>query len=63
MAKTSESQLKANEKYNKANYEYFTVKARKGKRQELKDHALGLGKPLNTWILEAIEEKINRDKT
>lgn len=59
--KTSETQLKANAKHDKANFEYFTVKARKGKRNELKAHVDNISKPLNTWLLEAIEEKLQRD--
>ncbi len=59
--KTSDAQLKANAKHDKANFEYFTVKARKGKRNELKAHVEKLPKPLNTWLLEAIEEKLQRD--
>lgn len=59
--KTSDAQLKANVKHDKANFEYFTVKARKGKRIELKAHVESQSKPLNTWLLEAIEEKLQRD--
>lgn len=61
--KTSDAQLKANAKYDKANFEYFTVKARIGKRLEIKKHAESMGKPLNTWILAAIDEKMAYEKS
>ena len=59
---TSDSQLKANAKHDKKNFEYFTVKARKGKRDELKKHVTNRGIPLNRWINDAIEEKLEKEK-
>jgi len=59
---TSEAQLKANEKYSKANFEYFTVKARKGTRLAIKEFAAARGESLNGFINRAIAETMEREK-
>jgi len=58
----SEAQLRANAKYKKENYEYFTVTARKGTRQSIKEFAAARGESLNGFIVKAIEEKMEREK-
>ena len=59
---TSDAQLRANEKYSKANFEYFTVKARKGTRLAIKEFAAARGESLNGFINRAIAETMEREK-
>lgn len=60
---TSDAQMRANEKYSKANFEYFTVKARKGTRLAIKDFAATRGESLNGFINRVIAEAMEREKT
>ena len=56
----SEAQLRANKKYNKENFEYFTVKAKKGTRLEIKACAASIGESLNGFINRAIKDAMER---
>jgi predicted HicB family RNase H-like nuclease len=57
----SEAQRRANAKHDKENYEYCTVKVRKGKRAEVREHAQLRGESINGFINRAIDEAIARD--
>ncbi len=60
--KTSKAQQKAVHKYVKNNYDRIelTVKP-KGKKEELKSHAMKQGETLNSFINRAIDETMVRD--
>lgn len=53
---------KAKNKYNAENYERISLNVVKGQKDIIKAHAEAQGKSLNSFINEAIEEKIERDK-
>lgn len=53
---------KAKNKYNAENYERVSLNVVKGQKGIIKAHAEAQGKSLNSFINEAIEEKMNREK-
>lgn len=57
----SEAQRRANMKYDKENFEYCTVKVRKGKKAKLQAHVAKRGESLNGFINRAIDEAVERD--
>lgn len=50
------------DEYNKLKYEDLRIRVPKGKKEQIKAHAEFQGKSLNSFINEAITEKIERDK-
>ena len=59
MAKYTEAQNKATQKYIKANYDDIKVRVPKGKREEYKTLAESQGKSLNQLIVDLLEESLN----
>ena len=57
----SKAQQKAVSKYMKENYDVYQIRMPKGKKEEIKAFAEGVGKSLNKFVNEAIDEKIERD--
>ena len=57
----SAARRRANQKHDKANFEYCSVKVRIGKKDNYKAHASSRGESLNGFISRAIEEQIKRD--
>ena len=57
----SESQKRARDKYDDEHFEYITLKVHKGRKSEIKECAKAQGHSLNSFILEAIKERIERD--
>ncbi len=49
------------EEYRKTKYEDLRVRVPKGKKDEIKKFVATTGKSLNSFINEAIDEKIKRD--
>lgn len=58
--KYSDAQREATARYNKKTYERIDVVVKKGQRQILKDFAASQGKSLNRFILDAVEQEIER---
>ena len=58
----SKAQQKAVSKYMKENYDEVKVRMPKGQKDLIKAHAEAQGKSLNSFINEAIDEKMERDK-
>ena len=58
MARYSEAQNKATQKYIASNYGNIMIRVPKGKKEEFKKLAEGKGKSLNQFIVECIEEHI-----
>lgn len=58
----SEAQLKANDKYLKTKTDSILIRVAKGEKEILQAHAQQQGKSLNSFIKEAIDEKMERDK-
>jgi hypothetical protein len=73
---TSEADKRANAKYKKAKYDQIQIRVPKGRKEELKTHAekfqpstgeIGTAGytpqgSLNSFIIRAIDETVNRDK-
>lgn len=55
-----EEQYKRQNEYNKKNYERVSLMFPAGKRDKVRAAASAEGKSLNAYILEAIEEKMNK---
>lgn len=59
----SESQKRASAKYNAKAYDRIELKVKKGKKDEIKEHAESMGESVNGFINRAIDETIARDNT
>lgn len=57
----SKAQQKAVAKYMKENYDEIKVRVAKGQRERIKSHADASGQSVNGYIVEAVNEKIERD--
>ena len=57
----SASVNKAVQKYNKANYDRFTLRFKKGQKQEVFAFAKARGKSLNSYIIGLIEKDIEKN--
>lgn len=61
--KYTEARRKANEKYNAKAYDEIKVRVSKGEKDKIKSAAEKQGQSLNGYIVNAIDEKMERDKT
>lgn len=59
----SKAQQKAVAKYNAKAYDRIELKVAKGKKDVIKDAAQKQGESLNSFINNAIDEKLQRDTT
>ena len=59
----SKAQQASVNKYVKSNYDRINVTMPKGRKEIIKAHAEARGKSVNGFINEAIEEKLERDKS
>lgn len=59
----SKAQQKAVAKYNAKAYDRIELKVAKGKKDVIKDAAQKQGESLNSFINNAIDEKLERDTT
>ena len=57
----TESRKRANDKY-LASQDEIKIRMPKGKKDEIKRHAAALGQSVNSFINDAIDEKIERDR-
>ncbi len=57
----SKAQQKAVAKYMKENYDEIKVRVAKGQRERIKVHAEAQGQSVNGYIVEAVNEKMERD--
>lgn len=57
----SKAQQRAVTKYMRANYDEIKIRARKGAREEIRQHAEQQGESVNAFIQRAIWEQIQRD--
>lgn len=56
-----ESRKRANEKYNAKAYEQIQVRVKKGQKAIIQTHAESIGMSVNSFINEAITEKMARE--
>lgn len=59
--KNSEAKIRANNRYNAKTYDRINIAVHKGKKDIIQAHAKALGKSINGYVVEAIEEKMSRD--
>lgn len=57
----SKAQQKAVSKYMKENYDEIKVRVEKGRKAEIQAHAAAHGQSVNSFINEAIAEKMERE--
>lgn len=57
MAKASEAQLIANQRWARKNYDTIALNVPKGNKEKLKDLAAAEGESLNRYILKALEQR------
>lgn len=50
------------EEYRKTKYEDLRIRVPKGKKEIIKEYAKSTGESLNSFVNNAIDEKIERDK-
>ena len=62
MAPASKAQQRAVAKYMKNNYDEIKVRMPKGKKEQIRTAAESAGKSLNSYINEAIEEKMQTEQ-
>ena len=62
MAKYSQAQNKATQKYIRNNYDDIRVRTDKGNKERIKAHATERNESLNGFINRAISETMERDK-
>ncbi len=60
---TTKAQQRAVDKYVKANYDRIEIKAPKGRKAEIKNHAEKQGESLNGFINRAIDEAMERERS
>ena len=58
----SKAQQKAVNKYMAANYDRVNLTMPKGRKDEIKAHAETQGQSVNSFIIAAIDEKMERDR-
>lgn len=59
--KNSEARIRANNKYNAKAYDRVNIAIPKGRKEVIQAHAAAQGKSVNGYVVEAIDEKLNRD--
>ena len=55
-----ENKLARTKEYNKANYEQIKVQVPKGTKEKIKAAAEAAGKSMTSYIMEAVNEKMNK---
>ena len=58
----SKAQQKAVTKYMKENYDVYQIRMPKGEKARIKDHADAVGESLNGYILQAVRDRMEREK-
>ena len=59
----TEAQKKATTKYVKNNYDRHVLTMPKGRKAEIKAHAESKGESLNGYVVQAVNERMERDTT
>ena len=55
-----ENKLARTREYNKENYEQIVMRVSKGTKEKIKSAAEAAGKSMTSYIMEAVEEKMNK---
>ena len=59
----TEAQKRASEKYLKESVEDIRIRVPKGQKEIIKTHAESLGESMNQFVIRAINETIERDRS
>lgn len=57
----TEARKKANEKYLKESVEDIRIRVPKGDKAKVQEHAATMGESMNSFVVRAIDETMNRD--
>jgi predicted HicB family RNase H-like nuclease len=63
MSPVTKAQLKATAKYVKSNYDELKIRVPKGNKETIQAHAESKNESLNSFVIRAIDETMERDKT
>ena len=58
----TEARKKANEKYLKESVEDIRIRVPKGEKAKVQEHAASMGERMNSFVVRAIDETMNRDR-
>ena len=58
----TEAQRRASKKYIENNLERLNIRAPKGQRDVIREHATSMGESINEFVLRAIRETMERDR-
>ena len=58
--KISEARYRANKKWNAANLDRIEIQVPKGRKEAIKAQAAARGESLNSFVIKAIDERIER---
>lgn len=58
----TEARKKANEKYLKESVEDIRIRVPKGDKAKVQEHAATMGESMNSFVVRAIDETMERDK-
>lgn len=61
--KTSEAMRRAINKYHKEKVEDIRIRVPKGRKAEIKAHAESMGESMNQFVVRAIDETMQRDRS
>ena len=56
----SDAQKEATARYNKKAYDRIEIKVKKGRKSQIVDYAAGQNKSVNQFIVDLIEEEMNK---
>ena len=59
---TSRAQIAAVNRYNQKNFDRFSLMLKKGRKEQVKEHAESMGESMNQFVTRAIDETIEPDK-
>lgn len=57
----SKAQQRAVSKYMKENYDVYQIRMPKGKKDDIKEAASAVGESMNQYIINAIDQRMERD--
>lgn len=60
--KYTDSKRESNRKWDANNLDRISLALKKGKRDQIKEHAASMGESMNQFVTRAIDETIERDK-
>ena len=62
MSPISKAQQKAVHKYVRDKYDRINITVPKGRKEAIQDHATAVGQSINGYVVQAVDERMERDK-